>query len=63
MSTEPVRQAVHDLNNLLTVIGSHAALLADTMVGDDQAARDLQQIREAARQATSVVQQLADSLN
>lgn len=62
MDRKAVHQAIHDLNNLLMVIGSHASLLADAVVGDDQATRDVEQIREAARRAASVTKQLADTV-
>ena len=48
----------HDFNNLLMVIGGHSQILLDSMLPDDPARDDLEQIAKATRRATDLTRQL-----
>jgi len=48
----------HDFNNILTVIAGNAELLADTLSGDTDAFRLLDELRDASARATSLTAQL-----
>ena len=48
----------HDFNNLLMVISGHCQILLDSMLQDDPARDDLEQIAKASRRATDLTRQL-----
>ena len=53
-----IREAAHELNNLLTAIETYASLLTDAVVGNEQALQDVEQIRVATHRAAAVVRDL-----
>lgn len=53
-----IREAAHELNNLLTAIETYATLVTDSVKGDEQASQDLEQVLVATHKAAAVVRDL-----
>ncbi len=53
-----IREAAHELNNLLTAIETYASLVTDAVEDNEQASQDLEQILLATHKAAVVVRDL-----